>query len=144
MITAVCDEVTGCVVTVNVVLVWPAGTVTDAGTDATVGALLERATVVPPPGAGSEMKTVPTAELPPLTSAGFTESPVSVGGAVVPVIVKLRAADHGLTVAPLAACTRQKYVPLAMLVTVAWVTSPAVLPTAAVVAKSVLVLTAQL
>jgi hypothetical protein len=40
------------------------------------------------------------AELPPLTSAGLTEIPVSVGEAVVPVIVKLRVADHGLAVAP--------------------------------------------
>ena len=136
VITAVCDEVTACVVTVNVVLVWPAGTVTDgAGTDATAGALLERLTVVvPPPGAGCEMKTVPVTGFPPLTFVGLTEIPVSVGGAVVPVTVKLRAADHGLTAVPLTASTRQKYVPLGMLVTVACVTSPGVLPSAAVVA----------
>ena len=70
--------------------------------------------------------------------------PVSAGGLVVPVTVKLRGAEYGLAAVPLTACTRQKYVPLAMPLTVARVTSPAVDPTAAVVAKSDRALTCQL
>ena len=144
MITAVHDDVTGCVVTENDALVCPAVTVTAPGTVATAGALFVRPMVTPPAGAGSEMKTVPIAELPPVTPWGFTPIPVSVGALVVPVMVKLRVADHALTVAPLTACTRQKYVPFAMSLMVAWVTVPAVLPTAAVAAKLDVVLTFQL
>ena len=58
MVTALVDE-TDMVVTVNVALVAPAGTVTLPGTVATAVLLLERVTVAPPPGAALVRVTVP-------------------------------------------------------------------------------------
>ena len=53
--------------------VLPAGTVTDAGTVATVK-LLARLTFNPPVGAVEVSVTVPVVEIPPTTVVGFTAS----------------------------------------------------------------------
>jgi hypothetical protein len=58
------------VVAVNVALVWPAGTVTLAGT-ITTGSVLVKPTVPPPSGAGLLSVTVPVEELPASTSMRF-------------------------------------------------------------------------
>ena len=59
------------VVTVKVVLVWPAGTDTLVGTLA--AALFEPSvTVTPAEPAGADSVTVPVAELPPVTVEGLT------------------------------------------------------------------------
>ena len=59
------------VVTVKVVLVWPTGTDTLAGTVA--AALLEASvTMTPAEPAGAESVTVPVGELPPVTVEGLT------------------------------------------------------------------------
>lgn len=84
VITTVNDDVTGCVVTVNVAPVWPAGTVTDDGRPATAYSLLLRVTTAPAAGAAGEIETLPVAELPPVTFAGSAETPVSTEGLVVP------------------------------------------------------------
>jgi hypothetical protein len=59
--------VTGAVLAVKVALVWPAGTVTLAGTVASDVLALESATAVPPLGAAPLKCTVPTAGVPPGT-----------------------------------------------------------------------------
>ena len=72
MVTVVVTITTD-VLTVNVALVAPAGTVTLAGTLAPEGLLLERETTAPPLGAGPLNVTVPVEELPPpsrLTGSG--------------------------------------------------------------------------
>jgi hypothetical protein len=61
--------VTALVFTVNVPLVWPAGTSTEAGTVASL-LLLERDRLVPPGPAGPERVTVPVAVFPPPTAPG--------------------------------------------------------------------------
>src|SRR5262249_5496089 len=71
IVTAV-EAVTPFVVTVNVVLVAPAGTVTLAGTVATAVLLLERVTTVPPAGAGALRVTVPCEVLLPITLVGLS------------------------------------------------------------------------
>lgn len=63
--------VTDVVVTVNVVLVEPAGTVTLAGTDATAPLLLARPTLCPPDGALDASVTVPVDDSPPVTLSGL-------------------------------------------------------------------------
>jgi len=70
----VLDAATALVLTVNDALVAPAATVTLEGTLATVVLLLERATCVPPAGAGPLNVTVPVEEFPPVTLVGFSES----------------------------------------------------------------------
>jgi hypothetical protein len=70
MVTGVA-AVTALVVTVNVVLVAPAATVTLAGTVA-ADALLERATTAPPLGAAPLSVTVPVDDAPPLTLVGLS------------------------------------------------------------------------
>lgn len=76
MITSVFVEVapgaTALVVIVNDAVVCPARTVTVAGTDATVGLLLARATTASPVGAGPVSVTLPVAEAPPTTLVGVT------------------------------------------------------------------------
>src|SRR2546425_12367906 len=76
------DAVTDTVVTVNVALVAPAGTVTlpTAGTLAAAGLLLERVTSAPVAGAAALRVTVTTEELPPTTLVGFSARPETVRG----------------------------------------------------------------
>ena len=66
---------------VNVALVAPAGTVTEDGTVATFGRLLPRLTAVPPVGAADESRTVPVADVPPVTLVGLTVNDDKVGDA---------------------------------------------------------------
>ena len=70
IVTAV-EVVTLLVVTVKVLLVAPAGTVTLAGTDAALE-LSESETTAPPLGAAALSVTVPVEELPPVTLVGLT------------------------------------------------------------------------
>jgi hypothetical protein len=77
----VVDAVTALVLTVNVVLVAPAATVTLEGTLAAVVLLLESVTCAPPVGAGPLNVTVPVEELPPVTLVGFSESEEREAGA---------------------------------------------------------------
>lgn len=80
------------VVTVKVPVVAPAATVTLAGTKAG-SPLVHKSTVRPPVGAGALRVTVPVADEPPVTLAGFTETEetvnVAAGGAMVSVAVLL-------------------------------------------------------
>src|SRR3989442_1754025 len=80
-IVAEVDAVTDTVVTVNVALVAPAGTVTLplTGTLATA-LLLDRVTSAPPVGAVALNVTVATEELPPTTLVGFSAKPDTVRG----------------------------------------------------------------
>ncbi|SRR5437867_1716007 len=78
MVTEVVVD-TGLVLTVKVALVALPGTVTLAGTVATLVLLLERATTAPPLGAGPLSVTVPVEELPPVTLVGLRLSDESVG-----------------------------------------------------------------
>ena len=73
MLTVV-DAATALVLTVNVALVAPAGTVTVEGTLAAAVLLLESVTCAPAAGAGPLSVAVPVEEFPPVTLAGFTES----------------------------------------------------------------------
>src|SRR2546425_1272678 len=72
MVTGV-DAATVLVVTVNVTLVAPTGTVTLPGTVAAV-LLLDRVTDAPPAGAGPFSVTVPVEFPPPVTVVGFSAS----------------------------------------------------------------------
>ena len=71
---------TATVVIGNVALVDPAGTVTVAGTEATAGWLLERATTAPPAAAAPLKVTVPVEGLLPPTVGGFAVTDASVTG----------------------------------------------------------------
>ena len=66
------------VVTVNIAVVVPAGTVTLAGTVATAVLLLARVRTAPPLGAGPLSVTLPEEADPPLTLVGFSVSEESV------------------------------------------------------------------
>jgi hypothetical protein len=73
----ICDHVpnpglTGLVETVNVALEAPEGTVTLAGTVATVVSWLERLTTTPPAGAGEASVTVPCEVSPAVTADGLS------------------------------------------------------------------------
>jgi hypothetical protein len=70
------------VVTVKVVDVAPAATVTELGTVALV-LLDERLTDIPPVGATPVRVTVPVDEVPPVTEVGLSETPLRVGGLMV-------------------------------------------------------------
>ena len=78
----VLDAVTLEVFTVKATLVLPAGIIALAGTN-TVEELLESTTLKPPTGAIEPNVTVPVADRPPLTVAGFTASDLSTGGLMV-------------------------------------------------------------
>jgi len=69
---------------VKVALVAPAGTVTLAGTVATVASLLESVTTAPPAGAAALRVTVPIEVLPLVTLTGLrlTEDKVAAGAGV--------------------------------------------------------------
>jgi len=86
VIVAVVVEATEDVVTVNVAVVAPAGTVTVPGTSATVAEEL-RLMTLPPEPAGPPMVTVPVELLPPVTVVGFRDSAVKAGGFTVSVAV---------------------------------------------------------
>jgi hypothetical protein len=75
------------VLTVKVVLVAPAGTVTLAGTVAAAVLLLESVTCAPPAGAGPFSVTVPVEDPsgPPITLVGFSASEETIGGITVSV-----------------------------------------------------------
>jgi hypothetical protein len=79
---------TAVVVITNPALVAPAGTVMEAGTEA-AGSLLERATTVPPEGAGPFSWTVfmPVIWLPPATVVGYSVSEDNAIGSTVKVAV---------------------------------------------------------
>ena len=80
MIVAVTLEVKAAVDMVNEALVWPAGTVTEAGTVTPSAVLsLESAMVKPPDGATLEIVTEPDADVPPGTVDGVIVSPFIVG-----------------------------------------------------------------
>ena len=85
---------TGDVVTVNVAVVAPAGTVTLAGTVAAAVLLLDRMTRAPPTGACAFNVTVPVEEIPPVTLAGLKETDCTDGGLTVsvPAAVPLKVA----------------------------------------------------
>ena len=88
MVELVLDD-TDSVVTVKVLEVDPAGTVTLAGTVAAAVLLLVRSTVMPPVGASAERVTVPVEEVPPVTVVGLTltEERLTLGAFTVKVAV---------------------------------------------------------
>src|SRR5204862_5458756 len=67
------------VATVNVAVVAPAATVTEAGTVAALVLLLVNATTAPPTGAAALSVTVPVLFAPPVSVAGFTVIEASAG-----------------------------------------------------------------
>src|SRR3979490_2759188 len=69
----VVEEATALLLTTNIALLAPAGTVTLEGTLA-APLLLASATCAPPAGAGPLNVTVPVEEFPPVTLVGFRES----------------------------------------------------------------------
>jgi hypothetical protein len=71
---------------VNVAVVFPAATVTDAGTVAEVP-LLARETLAPPEGAALVSVTVPLEDVPPVTLVGLSVTDESVAAALAGVIV---------------------------------------------------------
>ncbi len=73
------------VVIVKVALVAPLDTVTDGGTVATDGLLLDSDTLAPPLGAGLFNVTVPVEVFPPTTLEGFNCSELTAGGVCVTV-----------------------------------------------------------
>ena len=86
MIVAVVLEATAVVVTVNVAVVAPAATLTDAGVCAE--ALLDPSvTLAPPDGAGPVRVTVPVDGKPPITDAGESATDCKAGGFTVSVAV---------------------------------------------------------
>ena len=82
-------EPTALWVIVNVAVVAPAGTVTDAGTLAADAFELERVTTVPPAGATAFRVTVPVTTVvePPFTEVRFRVNELSLGGRRVSVSV---------------------------------------------------------
>jgi len=89
IVTAVWDA-TGLVVAVNVAVVTPARTITEAGTCAAAVLLEVKLTIAPPVGAGALSVTVPGDDVPPRTVAGLTLNPLSAATAAVTVKVAVR------------------------------------------------------
>jgi hypothetical protein len=90
VIVALVEAVTADVVVVNVAVVVPALTVTEAGTTALV-LLLDNATTMPPAGAVPVRVTVPVEEVPPVTLAGLSDTAESATATGVIVSDELRA-----------------------------------------------------
>ena len=89
MVTAV-EAATALVLTANVAVVPPAGTVTLASTWAAAVLLLASVTCAPPAGAGPFNVTVPVGEeMPPVTLAGLTLSTEGIGGITVSEAVRV-------------------------------------------------------
>lgn len=88
---------TALVVTLKLALLAPAATVTLAGTPATAGLLLARATTAPPAGAAAVKLAVPLDEVGPTTLVGFTDmaDKLATDGAVAACGVKRRALENG-------------------------------------------------
>src|SRR5437762_10932958 len=76
---ATVPTVTVFVATVNLAVVAPAATVTDAGTVAALRLLLVNATTAPPAGAAALSVTVPVLFAPPVSVAGFSVIEASAG-----------------------------------------------------------------
>lgn len=76
LMVALVETETAVVVTANEAVVFPAATVTLAGTDA-AALPLDRETTIPPAGAGPLSVTAPADGVPPVTVAGFRVTPVS-------------------------------------------------------------------
>src|SRR2546422_5437036 len=87
------DAVTALVVTVNVTLVAPTGTVTLAGTVAAVLSL-DSVTCAPPAGAGPFSVTVPVEFPPPVTVVGFSASERRAAGFTVRVAGRVTPLDR--------------------------------------------------
>ena len=88
-IVTVCEKSTIDVLTLNVTLTAPAGTVTLGGTEA-AELLLDSVTCAPPAGAGPFSVTVPKASCkPPITVDGFTASEERIAGITVRVAVRV-------------------------------------------------------
>lgn len=81
MILTLVLTATGLVLTVKMAVVWPAGTVTLAGTWA-AALLLDRVTMIPPVGAGPVSVTVPVDEFPPATGFGLRTMDDSLGSLI--------------------------------------------------------------
>src|SRR5262245_11246827 len=101
------DAATEVVVTAKVALVAPAGTVTLAGTEATVAFALESVTSAPPAGAPEVRVAVPWEAFPPTTFAGLTLSAERLAGAGAASGVNLREFDQGPAPPALTARTLQ-------------------------------------
>ena len=86
VITGWVCALTPCVVIVTVAVFPPAGTVTEAGTDASDRSD-DRVTTVPPVPAGPLRVTVAVEELPPRTAVGLRVSAASVAGLTVKIAV---------------------------------------------------------
>src|SRR5215203_2740586 len=88
------DAVTDVVLTVNVALKAPAGTVRLAGTVAALVLLLDSVTTAPPAGAALVRLAVPSEVLPPATLAGLSAIPASEAASVKAPAVKRRTEDQ--------------------------------------------------
>ena len=96
-VTAVC-ELTANVLTVNVPVALPAGTVTVGGKFTEVE-LLDNATTIPPVPALALNVTVPVVDVPPRTVVGLTLMPVSAGAVIVKLALTLVVPDVAVIVA---------------------------------------------
>src|SRR5687767_7272642 len=94
VIVADVDAVTDDVLTTNVALKAPAGTVTLVGTVAALVLLLDSVTTAPPDGAALVRLAVPCEVLPPTTLAGLSAMPASDGAWVKAPGVKRRTEDQ--------------------------------------------------
>jgi hypothetical protein len=92
------DDATAVVFTLNVAVVAPAATVTDAGTVA-LAFPEPKVTVAPPVPAGPERVTVPVDGLPPMTDVGLRVTLRRLAGLMVRVAVRLAEANVAVIVA---------------------------------------------